>query len=332
MEATAHSGRFVFRNGDSSFGANWMRNDGFTYRDLVSAPADGQSVLSFYSTRYKHSSQSEWRERIAQSCVTINGRVAQVDAPIRRGDILEYHRPPWDEPDVPKELRPLFIDKDVALFDKPSGLPVLPGGGFLENTLLHIAREEIGKELSPVHRLGRGTSGAILFSRTREAASALSLQMRNHRIRKTYLAIVEGVPSEMEFVIRRPIGSVAHPLLGSVFAASSHGKYSESIGKVLRYDEERNQSLVEAMITTGRPHQIRIHLASIGHPLAGDPLYAKGGLPKDRTADDERPALPGDCGYILHSWKLGFHHPRDNQWIEVTCPLPAPLTESFPEM
>ncbi len=104
------------------------------------------------------------------------------------GDRLIYHRLPWEEPDAPTDFAILFEDNNVLVLSKPSGLPVLPGGFFLENTLLHLVRKRYGSTSSPLHRLGRGTSGAILFSRNAPAARSLARAMFERRILKVYLA------------------------------------------------------------------------------------------------------------------------------------------------
>jgi 23S rRNA pseudouridine1911/1915/1917 synthase len=113
---------------------------------------------------------------------------------------------------------------------------------------------------------------------------------------------------------------VAHPLLGTVFAAAPGGKESVSHCRVVRSDEEEGTSLLEVRIPTGRPHQIRIHCAAVGHPLVGDPLYEAGGLPVQ--PQEGRMAVPGDCGYLLHSWKIIFPDPATAEPRHVTVAPP----------
>ncbi len=281
-----------------------MINAGYTYVDRITPDSAGMPILQYYVQRYPHSSRNEWREHFRLGRMFCNGSAVGEDHALQAGDRLEYRRPPWGEPDVPTVIPVLEESADWMVFAKPSGIPVLPGGGYLMNTMVHILRERYGTSLAPVHRLGRGTSGAILFSRSAEAAARLGAAMRERRVEKTYLAIVAGIPPEDAFTIDAPIGRVAHPLLGSVHAASEGGKASVSHFRVLRRDAGESTSVVEVRIPTGRPHQIRIHAAAAGYPLAGDPLYGVGGLPL--TADKGRAAVPGDCGYTLHSWKIRF--------------------------
>ncbi len=299
-----------------------MRNHGYTYTDTITRDEEGLCALHVYLGRYDHSDEQEWIEHFAQGRIVLNGTAASASTVVMRGDVLYYHRPPWDEPDVPDELPVLFEDASCVVFNKPSGLPVLPGGGFLQNTLLHLARQRHGATLSPVHRLGRGTSGAILFSRDAAAAALLGAAMRERRVEKTYLALAQGLPERDRFDITVPIGRVPHALLGQVFAAQPRGKASLSQCTVLHRDAEAEICVVAVRIPTGRPHQIRIHLAAAGHPLVGDPLYIAGGQPAPPDAEGNQ-AVPGDCGYHLHSWRLCFPSVLRPETVEsVTAPPP----------
>jgi len=304
-------------------------NQGWEYRDIVPGNAAGQTVLDYYTRRYRHSSREQWRLRIADGNITLDGSPASADQILRGGETLCYRRPPWEEPPAPLTFIVLHADDHILLVNKPSGLPVLPGGGFLTHTLLHLVRRDYGDGASPLHRLGRGTSGIVLFSRTAESARRLSALFRRRQMEKTYLAVVGGdMPDALE--ITTPIGRVSHPLLGSVFAAHPDGKPSRSRCRVLERDARRNLALVEVTIETGRPHQIRIHLASAGFPLLGDPLYGPGGLPRLDTSGEETAPLPGDCGYFLHARRLTFIHPVTGKTVSFECPPPWSFPPSGP--
>jgi 23S rRNA pseudouridine1911/1915/1917 synthase len=302
-----------------------MKNCGYEYPDRISLADQGSSVLSFYSRRYRHSTEAEWREKIGRSEVALNGRTASPDDRLTAGDLLVYHRPPWDEPDAPTEFGVLFEDDDVLALAKPSGLPVLPGGFFLETTLLHLARRRFGAGCSPLHRLGRGTSGAILLTRNHRAGRLLAKAMFDRRILKIYLALASGTSLPDAFTVEAPIGPVPHRLPATVNAYRPDGRPSISHVRVLRRFPETNASLVEVTIPTGRPHQIRIHLSYAGFPLVGDPLYQPGGLPRADGVDDDWATTPGATGYLLHSWKIRFPHPSRAEDVEVVCPPPASL-------
>ena len=302
-----------------------MKNKGYSYPDRIAAPDAGVPVAEFYARHYLHSTEAEWRGKIERGEVSLNGRPALPDEILRPGDLLVYHRPPWEEPGVPTEFATAFEDDDVLVLAKPSGLPVLPGGFFLENTLLYRVRERYGAGCSPLHRLGRGTSGAILFTRNTRAARSLARAMFERRILKVYMALASGTSMPDAFTVDAPIGPVPHRLPATVNAYRPDGRPSVSHVRVLRRFPDTNASLVEVTIPTGRPHQIRIHLSYAGFPLVGDPLYQAGGLPRAAGIDDDRSTTPGATGYLLHSWKIRFPHPSRDEDAEVVCPPPAAL-------
>lgn len=275
-------------------------NRGWAYREQVGPHAGGLTILDYLSTTRTHSTAAEWAERLDRGEVEIEGACAVPTAVLRPGQIVVWHRPPWDEPDVPSQYEVAFEDDSIIAVDKPSGLPTMPAGGFLQHTLMTLLRERY-PEASPLHRLGRCTSGLVLFAKTRDAAAVLSKAWRDHEVKKTYRALACGTTHTEMFVIDASIGPVSHPLLGEVEAASETGKPSRSIALVM--ETRVDNTLFSVEIKTGRPHQIRIHLAYAGHPLVGDPLYCEGGVIK------HQPGLPGDGGYLLHAERLAFAHP-----------------------
>lgn len=310
-------------------------NQGWIYRDRVPRDAVGQTLLEYYAQRYLHSSRDEWQQRILAGQITVEDELTHPDQSLKLGQKLAYHRPPWQEPEVPLTFTVLYEDADLLAISKPSGLPVLPGGGFVEHTLLHqLQRCYPNYPPSPVHRLGRGTSGVMLWARSSLAKSVLSRQLRESTlnskstirlVEKTYRTLIGPSHLPETFVLTTPIGRVPYPGLGNVYAAASTGKLARSEGLVLRRSE--SQTLLEVTIQTGRPHQIRIHLAAAGYPLLGDPLYAPGGLPYSVTDTHQKLPTPGDCGYWLHAYRLRFWHPRTQVPMTILCPLPPQLQE-----
>ncbi len=291
-------------------------NEGFTYTEIIKARGEGQFLLDYLAERYAHSSRPVWATRIDSGVVLLDGHPAQSEAVLHQGQSLAWLRPPWEEAEVPMAFAVLLCDEDLLAVAKPSGLPTLPGGGYLDHTLLALVRRRY-PEASPVHRLGRGTSGVVLFTRTPLAGTRVLAAWRDRRVIKIYHALVQGHPTEVEFTVDTPIGPVPHPILGSVHAACAEGRPSTSHVRVL--ERREHCSLVEVRIETGRPHQIRIHMAACGHPLRGDPLYAIGG------GLCEGGALPGDEGYRLHALRLSLPHPRTGLPLQVECQAPPPL-------
>jgi 23S rRNA pseudouridine1911/1915/1917 synthase len=292
-------------------------NEGFDYRQCLGPDAEGRNLLDYLCGRYPHSSAEEWRGRIESRLVLLDDRPADGAGQLRAGQRLTWRRPPWVEPEAPTAFAALYEDEVLLAAAKPAGLPTLPGAGFLQNTLLHLVRRG-APEASPLHRLGRWTSGIVLFARTRQSRADLSRQWAAREIGKRYRALASGKPAQDNFTISVPIGPMPHPTLGTVYAAAPAGKPAQSRVTVL--ERRSGAFLCDVSIATGRPHQIRIHLASTGHALAGDPLYAAGGGIIPGTQ-----AVPGDPGYLLHAAELRFRHPQDEREVIISCPPPAPL-------
>ena len=300
-------------------------NQGWIYYDRISSTDAGQTVLDYYSQKYRHSDRSQWQSRIESGQILHQGLPVTCKTILKAKDKLAYHRQPWIEPEVPLKFETIYEDTDLLVINKPSGLPVIPGGGFLEHTLLWQLKKQYHNDTPvPIHRLGRGTSGLLLLARSQLAKSHLSRQMRDTtgqgegKISKVYRVLVTGLV-EKNLTITQPIGKIPHPVLGYIYGAANQGKYAKSECRVI--EQYRNCTLLEVKIYTGRPHQIRIHLAAAGYPLLGDPLYVVGAIAKTNRDSGSMP-VPSDCGYYLHAYRLSFIHPRSNQPISFECPTP----------
>ncbi len=291
-----------------------MLNRGYAYTTIIGSSGHGRTLLSHLASLYPHSTTQAWQQNLDNHEVSIDGVNAIGTEALRSGQTLVWNRPPWIEPDAPQHFDVLFEDPHLLAVNKPRGLPTLPGGGFMENTLLRLVQKE-NPNANPVHRLGRATTGIVLFAKTPQAASKLTAGWNTPRVQKTYRALAQGMAQRDDYEILTPIGLVPHPRIGSVWAASPTGKPSKSLAKVL--SRTTSTTTFEVSLYSGRPHQIRIHLASIGHPLIGDPLYGFTGLPLE-----DLPGLPGDGGYFLHAQFLKFDHPITGQEINLEAPLP----------
>ncbi|MFY8147785.1 MAG: RluA family pseudouridine synthase [Prochlorococcaceae cyanobacterium] len=315
--------------------AGWLPaalNRGRTYRDRITAPdlerlGSGAGVVAFLAERWGHSSAALWAERLAAGEIQWNGRQLRADGPLQPGDRLVWHRPPWEEAAVPGSWSVRFEDGDLHVIDKPSGLPVLPAGGFSEHTLLRLLEQRHAADPAgvprPVHRLGRHTSGLLVCARRPATRAWLSAQLRDPRpegpCRKRYRALTVPLPASLpeggSLVITTPIAQRPHPLLGTIWCAAPPAEAGlEAHSRLTLLRRRADCCLVEVEIATGRPHQIRIHTAAIGAPLLGDPLYLPGGSARPEV-------VPGAGGYRLHAHRLRLPRPQGGIW---ECEAPPP--------
>ncbi|HTF42685.1 MAG TPA: RluA family pseudouridine synthase [Terriglobales bacterium] len=292
-----------------------MLNRGYAYTTIISSRDHGRTLLSHLASLYPHSTPQGWQQNLDDRQVTVDDVTAIGIESLISGQTLVWNRPPWIEPDSPQHFEVLFDDAHLLAVNKPGGLPTLPGGGFMENTLLRLVQKQ-DPHANPVHRLGRATTGIVLFAKTPQAASKLSADWNTPRVQKIYRALAQGIAQCDAYEILTPIGLVPHPLIGSVWAASPGGKPSKSLAKVI--SRTTSTTTFEVSLRSGRPHQIRIHLASIGYPLVGDPLYGPTGKPLESL-----PGLPGDGGYLLHAQFLKFHHPITGEQINLEAAVPS---------
>jgi 23S rRNA pseudouridine1911/1915/1917 synthase len=291
-----------------------MLNRGYAYTTIISRKHHGQTLLSHLASLYSHSTPQTWQQNLNNGEVTLNGVPASGSELLTTGQTLVWNRPSWVEPDAPRHFDVLLDDPGLLAVNKPGGLPTLPGAGFLENTLLRLVQKQY-PSANPVHRLGRGTSGIVLFAKTARVASILTASWNTPKIQKIYRALAQNVAQHDAYEILTPIGLVPHPRLGFVWAAKPDGKPSKSLARVIARGP--GVTTFEVSLYSGRPHQIRIHLASIGHPLVGDPLYGVTGQPLENL-----PGLPGDGGYFLHAQFLKFQHPISGKQIMIEADFP----------
>lgn len=264
-------------------------------------------------------SRSALSQLIADGMVQLNGKQAAKSAKPKKGDILLVSLPDPVEPDAQPEDFPLNIvyeDNSLLVVNKPKGMVVHPAAGnyngTLVNGLLYHCKGSlsgIGGQLRPgiVHRIDKNTSGLLVVAKTDTAHSFLSQQMAEHTVQRTYHAVAYGRFREQEGFVEGNIGR--HPQDRKKMAVvSTGGKYAYTGWKVL--EQFQGFAYLQLQLKTGRTHQIRVHMASIGHPLAGDDVYG----PKAVIQK-----LQGQC---LHAKTLGFVHPESRQWMQFDSPLP----------
>ncbi len=166
-----------------------------------------------------HSTLQAWQQELDNGEVTRNRVTPTGRKAVSLGQTLVWNCPPWIEPGAPQHFVVLFEDPHLLAVNKPGGLPTLPGGGFMENTLLRLVQKQT-PNASPVHRLGRATTGIVLFAKTSQAAAHLLANWNIPKIQKSYRALAQNVAQVDAYEITTPIGLVPHPLIGSVWAAS----------------------------------------------------------------------------------------------------------------
>ena len=273
----------------------------------------------FLAMSYEEFSRSQLSESVKSGRIQVNGLKSKPGYRLKAGDVVSGSPPAEVEENLPK---PQEVDFSVVLEDeaflviaKPPGLVVHPGSGnadmTLVNGLLHRFREleNVGDLFRPgiVHRLDKDTSGAMVVARTRAAHAELVRQFKDREVEKTYLALVHGVVSESSGRIVAPIGR--HPVHRQKMAIREQsGRYAASRWK--RKMTFIRHSLIEVRIETGRTHQIRVHMASLGFPVAGDLIYGP---------NREGNMFPRQ---MLHSWRMAFRHPISGKRVEAEAGLP----------
>ena len=250
--------------------------------------------------------------------VIVNGKSVKANYKLRKGDRIEFEIPEAVEPDIVAEDIPLSIlyeDADVLVVCKPKGMVVHPAAGHYSRTLVNAVMYHCKGELSGingvlrpgiVHRIDRDTTGSIIICKNDMAHNEIARQLKEHSINRRYRAIVTGVLKDEEGTIEGAIGRDKKDR--KKMAITADGKPAVTHYRVLQ--RFKHYTYVECVLETGRTHQIRVHMASIGHPLLGDEVYG-------RRSDKYK--CEGQC---LHAMTLGFHHPRTGEYIEVNAPLP----------
>ena len=269
-------------------------------------------------------SRSQARRWIDDGLVRVNTRVCRPSQRVQLGDALETEPPealPSPLEPEPIGLAILWEDADLLVLDKPAGLVVHPApghaSGTLVNALLHYCADlaGVGGVLRPgiVHRLDRGTSGVLVVAKNDFAHRALAAQFRDHSIERIYHALVRGVPAQEAGRVDRPIGR--HPRERKRMSVHAPvAREAQTAWRVMTRFPASERAWLEVKPETGRTHQIRVHLASLGLPIAGDPVYGRG---RASAADPGRPAL--------HAAVLGFQHPRSGERLRFEAPLPEDL-------
>lgn len=298
-------------------------------RLTADAGAAGVRLDRFVAERMADISRSRVAALIREGAVVVGGRAVKPSHVLGGGEVVVVTVPEARPVEAVAQDLPLTFlheDEDLVVLDKASGMVVHPGAGHEDGTLVNALLHRfgplstIGGEQRPgiVHRLDRETSGCLVVARNDVTHAALSAQFAGRETEKIYFAVVQGVPSPRtgrieNFMARNP----ANRLQMAVVPAD-RGKHAVTDYAV--HHQGPCWALVRCTLHTGRTHQIRVHLKSLGHPLLGDDVYARPARQPVRV-----PRL------MLHAWRLGFTHPRTGERLTFTAPVPEEFREFFPE-
>lgn len=281
----------------------------------VTTPPAGRldKVLAEHWPEHSRSTIKKWLE---SGAITVNDQLQKPKYQLQAGDVVRLTPPPVQELTLTPENIPLDIvyeDDDVLVVNKPQGMVVHPAPGHPDHTLVnallyHCPDMQINNTQRPgiVHRIDKDTSGLLMVAKNDAAQQALTAQLKAKTNKRLYLALVHGNFANDHGTVDAPLGRSFKDRKKQ--AIVPNGRHAVTHYKVL--EQFRNYALVQCQLETGRTHQIRVHMQSIGHPLAGDPVYGP------------RKTLAGH-GQFLHAAVLGFEHPRTHKWLEFKCDPPA---------
>ncbi len=299
---------------------------------VAAAPDEGQRLDRALAAHLPDLSRTYVQSLIEGGQVTVEGRQRKVSHRLREGEHIEVLIPPPLSSDLLPEAIPLVIvyeDADVIVIDKPAGLVVHPAPGHERGTVVnallgHDPGMQINGSVRPgiVHRIDKDTSGLMVAAKTDLAHEGLAKQFARHSIDRRYLAIVAGIPTP-------PSGSVDAPLARSTanrqkMAVVRDGRGKRAVTHYRLVEPLRQAALVECRLETGRTHQVRVHMSSIGHPLLGDPVYGRGKIAhRDllNQLDFNRQAL--------HAALIGFVHPVSKENLSFKSAIPSDMQELF---
>ena len=279
----------------------------------------GIRIDKFLSDELPDISRSYIQKLIKEEQITVNGKIVKANYKLSPEDLVVVNQPELKEPDILAEDIPLDIlyeDSDLLIVNKPKGMVVHPSAGHytgtLVNALMHYCKEDlsgINGVMRPgiVHRIDMDTTGSLLVCKNDFTHQNLAEQLKEHSIKRVYHAIVHGVIKEDEGTVDAPIGR--HPIDRKKMSINhKNGKDAVTHYKVIQ--RFKNFTYIQCELETGRTHQIRVHMASLKHPLLGDAVYGPAKCPFKLQ------------GQTLHAKIIGIIHPRTNEYLEADAPLP----------
>src|SRR6202790_5153434 len=313
-----------------------MSETSATQQKLTTTSGDaGRRLDLFLAERIPGLSRTRIQELVRQGNVRVDGKMARASHRVAAGERIEVEilpRPPLEAAPEDLPIDFLLVDDDFVIVNKPAGMVVHAGAGHARGTLVNALLHRLGKlsgtggALRPgiVHRLDKETSGAMVVARNDRAHEHLGEQFRSRNVRKIYLALVHGKMPRDSGTITLPISRDPRRRT-RMTARATKGRHARTDWRVVaRLD---GCTLVEAVLHTGRTHQIRAHFSATGHPVVGDTLY---GAPRSLRAGTR--SLPLLERNFLHAARIGFSHPSTGAWVEVRAPLPKDLRVYFDQL
>ena len=293
----------------------------------VKPPAKNVPLLDYMSGRFTYRTREAWAQFIEDGLVKFEGLPARADTLVSAGDVITTQIPDYDPPDANYDYKIVYEDEHLLAINKPSNLRVHGRGRYIHANLIHHLRhlraEGRYPEASLINRIDANTTGLVLLSRNQETLTSMQKLFQERRIEKTYLAIVIGVPAQKEGIVALPIGR--QPSAEGVYRygygeGAEKIKEAETHWRFIRPFAE-GMALIELKPKTGRTHQLRVHMAAIGHPLAGDALYQLSDEDYLTWCDfPERFPNLGFHRHALHCWKYNFIYPYTNRPMEIVAP------------
>ena len=282
----------------------------------------------FIANRIPRLSRTRVQKILRKAAFDQDGRPVKPNRKLAEGERITIYRPAPEEPDVPRHFGVLYEDDSILAVDKPAGLPVHPTARYHLNTLTALLRERYG-ENRPIlaHRIDSETSGVVLCAKTQATERELKIMFANHQVKKRYLAVVCGIPSPEKSRIELPLGLDTEGPIRVKMACRDDGLPSLTEYQVIKKMTDR--ALLECHPRTGRQHQIRAHLAHLGHPIVGDKMYGEDPtlfldyLVKGLTPDIEKRA--GAKRQALHAASVSFIHPHTQEQMLIESPLPEDI-------